>query len=118
MTARQTETVRSARGQTTLCRFRAALAERGVAEALFAELNRQLDARGLVLKAGTLIDATLVEAAVARPPQSEGEVSTKDPEAGFTRCGQRSFFGAGSHRSDRCDGDPSRRMSRSISART
>lgn len=36
-----------------------------------------------MLKAGTLIDATLVEAAVARPPLSEGEVSTKDPEAGI-----------------------------------
>ena len=91
-TARPTETT-SARGQTTLCRFCAALADRGLAEALFAELNRPLDAKGLVLKAGTLIDATLVEAAVARPPQSEGEVSTKDPEAGFTRRGQRSFFG-------------------------
>ena len=101
-----------------MCRFRACLAERGLAEALFAELNRQLDTKGLVLKAGTLIDATLVEAAVARPPQSEGEVSTKDPEAGFTRRGQRSFFGIGSHRGDRRDGCPSRRMSRSISART
>jgi hypothetical protein len=96
MTARPTETT-SARGQTTLCRLRAALAERGLAEALFAELNRPLDAKGLVLKAGTLIDATLVEAAVARPPQSEGEVSPKDPEAGFTRRGQRSFFGFKAH---------------------
>lgn len=43
---------------------------------------------------------------------------TKDPEAGFTRRGQRSFFGIGSHRGDRRDGCPSRRMSRSISART
>jgi IS5 family transposase len=51
-----------------------------LAEVLFAEVNRQLDARGLMLKAGTLIDATLVEAAVARPPASGGEVSTKDPE--------------------------------------
>ena len=68
--------------ETTLRRFRAALAERGLAGALFAELNRQFDTKGLALKAGTLIDATLVEAAVARPPQSEGEVSTKDPEAG------------------------------------
>jgi len=32
-------------------RFRGLLAERGLAEALFAELNRQLDAQGLVLKA-------------------------------------------------------------------
>jgi transposase len=83
--------------ETTLCRFRGALAERGLAEVLFAELNRQLDMKGLVLKAGTLIDATLVEAAVARPPQSEGEVSTRDPEAGFTRRGQRSFFGFKAH---------------------
>ena len=64
---------------------------------LFAEVNRQLDARGLMLKASTLIDATLVEAAVARPPQGEGEVSTTDPEAGFTRRGQRSFFGFKAH---------------------
>jgi len=56
MTARPTETT-SARGQTTLCRFRGALAERGLAEALFAELNRQLDTKGPVLKAGMLIDA-------------------------------------------------------------
>lgn len=80
------------------CRFRGALAERGLAEALFAALSRQLDAKGLVLKAGTLIDATLVETSVARPPQREGEVSTLDPAAGFTRRGQHSFFGIGSDR--------------------
>ena len=50
-----------------------------------------------MLKAGTLIDATLVEAAVARPPISEGEVSTRDPDAGFTPRGQRSFFGFKAH---------------------
>lgn len=83
--------------ETTLCRFRGTLAEHGLSEALFAEVNRQLDARGLILKAGTLIDATLVEAAVARPPVSEGEVSTKDPEAGFTRRGRKSFFGFKAH---------------------
>jgi IS5 family transposase len=54
------------------------LAERGLAEALFAELNRQLDANGLVLRAGTLIDTTLVDAAVARPPARGGEVSPRD----------------------------------------
>jgi IS5 family transposase len=104
--------------ETTLCRFRAALAECGLAQALLAELNRQLDACGLALKAGTLIDATLAEAAVARPPQHDGEVSTKDPGAGFTRRGQKSVFGIGSHRGSRRDGGLSRRMTRSISART
>nr|WP_211225317.1 IS5 family transposase [Rubritepida flocculans] len=83
--------------ETTLCRFRAALAERELPEALFGELNRQLDARGLVLKAGTPIDAALVEVAVARPALSEGEVSTRDPDAGFTRRGQKSFFGFEAH---------------------
>lgn len=29
----------------------------------------------------------------ARPPSREGEVSTLDPDAGFTGRGQRSFFG-------------------------
>jgi IS5 family transposase len=71
--------------ETTLCPFRAALVERGLAERRFAELNRQLDAKELVLKVGTLIDATPVGAAVARSPRSEGEVSTKDPDAGATR---------------------------------
>ena len=99
MTRRTPPRVTTARRayETTLCRFRGALAERGLAEVLFAELNRQLDMEGLVLKAGTLIDATLVEAAVARPSQSDGEVSTRDPEAGFTRRGQRSFFGCKAH---------------------
>jgi len=46
-----------------------------------------------VLKRGALIDAALIEAAVARPPQNEDEVSTKDLEAGFTLRGKRSVFG-------------------------
>jgi transposase, IS5 family len=57
----------------TLCRFRLALAA-DLPERLFAELDRQL-AAGLFVKTGTLIDATLIEADVNRPPMSEGEVS-------------------------------------------
>lgn len=88
MTARQTRQRAAAS---------AALAERDLAETLFTELNRQLDAKGLVLKAGALIDATLVEVSAARPPQREGEVSTLDPEAHFTRRGQKCFFGFKAH---------------------
>jgi IS5 family transposase len=84
-------------GEAMLGRFRAALAEHGLADPLFTELTCQLDTKGLVLKAGTLIDAMLAETAVARPPQSEGEVSAQDPEAGFTRRGQCSFFGFKAH---------------------
>jgi transposase, IS5 family len=38
-----------------------------------------------------------VEADVKRPPMREGEVSERDPTAGFTRRGQRSFFGYKAH---------------------
>jgi IS5 family transposase len=49
--------------ETTLCRFCNALKEAGLGEALFAEVLRQLDDAGFVVKAGTLIDATLVRSA-------------------------------------------------------
>jgi transposase, IS5 family len=82
---------------TTVSRFRIDLAEAGLAEQTFAVLNRQLEARGLFIKAGTMIDATLVEADVRRPPLATGEVSERDPDAGFTKRGQRSFFGFKAH---------------------
>jgi transposase len=82
---------------TTISRFRCDLAAAGLSEKLFREIGRQLDKKGLVLKQGTLIDATLVEADAKRPPMSEGEVSGRDPDAGFTRRGQRSFFGFKAH---------------------
>src|ERR671918_229853 len=46
---------------TTLCRFRNQLAEEGLSEKLFSEFSRQLEARGLILKRGTMVDASLVE---------------------------------------------------------
>jgi transposase, IS5 family len=86
--------------ETTLCRFRLALVEAGLGNALFAEVQRQLDAAGFLVKAGTLIDATLVEAAVRCPPRSArvegGESrSAEDPDASWTRVdrGRRLFFG-------------------------
>lgn len=82
---------------SVVSRFRTQLAARGLAEPLFLEIDRQLEAKGLMVKAGTLIDATLVAAAVRRPPIREGEVSERDPDAGFTRRGQRSFFGYKAH---------------------
>src|SRR3981189_3041080 len=54
--------------ETTICRFRQALIEAGLRDRLLIELNGQLEGRGLMLKQGTMIDATLV-AAQARPPK-------------------------------------------------
>jgi IS5 family transposase len=56
----------------TISRFRNLLARRGLAEALFAEVTRQIEAKGLVVKAGTLVDATLIPAAAAQPPRQRG----------------------------------------------
>lgn len=67
---------------STISRFRSLLAERGLAGRLFALVERQLDVRGVMVKAGTLIDATLIDAAAAEPhKQKGGVVSQADPDA-------------------------------------
>lgn len=67
---------------TTLCRFRNRLASAGLMDRLFSEFNKQLEANGLILKRGTMVDATLVEAAGARP--ARGEPAT-DEDAAFAK---------------------------------
>ena len=69
---------------TTLCRFRNRLVEAGLAERLFAEFDRQIEARGFVLKHGTMIDASVIEAA-GRPPRGNDFADAADPAARFVR---------------------------------
>lgn len=87
--------------ETTICRFRAALAEKGLAAKIFAAVLAQIDARGLLLREGTIIDATLVEASVKPPPHAAGAgaKSDLDPDADWTRTGvrPRTFFGYKAH---------------------
>jgi IS5 family transposase len=68
---------------TTICRFRNLLIERGLLEKLFAELDRQLEKAGVILKRGTMLDATVIETSAARPNGEERPSS--DPDARFTR---------------------------------
>jgi IS5 family transposase len=82
---------------SSVWRFREQLARRGLAEALLAEINRQLDAKGLILRRGTLIDATILEAAVRPPGGDAGEVSARDPQAGWTKKNGKSRFGYKAH---------------------
>ncbi len=79
---------------STISRFRTALEERGLSEKLFDELGKQLERLGLVLKQGTLMDATLVEAQVKKPPYSAGGrgKSAADPDADWTGGGRGSRF--------------------------
>ena len=68
---------------STICRFRNLLVEQAVLEKLFAELDRQLDKAGLILRRGTMLDATVIETSAARPHGEDRPSS--DPDARFTR---------------------------------
>ena len=68
---------------STIWRFRERLAKTGLVEPLFAELQRQLEGHGVLVKCGTLIDATLMQAAARRPRMEEGRTSKTDPDARF-----------------------------------
>src|SRR5256885_10670875 len=82
---------------SSIWRFREELAKRGLAAKLLAEVNRQLDAKGLILRRGTLIDATILEAAVRPPAGDAGEVSPRDPQAGWTKKNGRGRVGYEAH---------------------
>lgn len=81
--------------ETTICRFRAVCAKAGVLEACFAEVNRQLETRGLVLKKGTLIDASIVTAKHNPPPRAAGMGAghPREPGADWTNKNGKSYFG-------------------------
>jgi IS5 family transposase len=85
--------------ETTICRFRAAAAEAGVMEACFAEIAGQLEAKGLMLKRGTLMDASIVKAKHNPPPigAGRGAAHPKEPEADWTYRNGRSVFGYKAH---------------------
>ena len=70
---------------TTLCRFRERLNEAGLTVKLLALVNAQIEAKGLMLKRGTLIDATVVETAAARPEQTDDAQDRVDPDAAFLK---------------------------------
>ncbi len=86
--------------ETTLCRFRNALRQAGLGEALFQEVLGQLEVAGFVLKTGTLIDATLVRSSGRTPPSGSTPRGTEsrsahDPDADWPRAGRGRglFFG-------------------------
>ena len=95
----------------TIWRFRERLGDSGLAEAAFRCVTAQIDKAGLVLKRGTLIDASLVPAAVNKPalpecelpPDADGRPASKlvrsslDPDAAWTKKDGRRHFGYKAH---------------------
>ena len=86
--------------ETTICRFRNDLGAAGLAEALFVEVNRQFEAKGFILKRGTMLDATIIPAQARRPELEavgKGGKSSVDPDADWTCKNGRSYFGYRAH---------------------
>ena len=68
--------------RTAFVRFRAELVRRGLDRTLFEAVMRQLDARGVVVQTGTLVDATLLpSASIQHDPEAKWAKLSKVPAA-------------------------------------
>jgi IS5 family transposase len=78
---------------TTLLKFRRRLETHDLCKGLFTAINADLTARGLMMRAGTLVDATLI----AAPPSTKNKEKQRDPEMHQTRKGNQWYFGMKAH---------------------
>ncbi len=78
---------------TTLLKFRRLLETHDLCKALFTAINADLAARGLLLREGTLVDATLI----AAPSSTKNEKRARDPEMHQTKKGNQWYFGLKAH---------------------
>ena len=79
--------------ESTILRFRHLLEEHGLAAPMFATGNRVLQAHGLTLKTGTVVDATLI----AAPSSTKNSTGERDPEMRQTKKGNNYYFGMKAH---------------------
>src|ERR1700691_1915032 len=78
---------------TTLLKFRRLLETHNLCQGLFNAINADLAARGLMMREGTLVDATLL----AAPPSTKNRAKQRDPEMHQTRKGNQWYFGMKAH---------------------
>ena len=78
---------------TTLLKFRRLLETHDLCKGLFEAINADLSARGLLLREGTLVDATLI----AAPSSTKNQEKQRDPEMHQTRKGNQWYFGMKAH---------------------
>lgn len=79
--------------ETTILNFRRLLERHRLTEAIFAAVRKLLEEKRLLLKAGTLVDATIVSA----PSSTKNETRTRDPEMTQTKKGNQWYFGMKVH---------------------
>ena len=79
--------------ETTIGRFRHLLEEHNLSIQLLATINATLIAKGLMLKTGTVVDATLI----AAPSSTKNSTGERDPEMHQTKKGNHWHFGMKAH---------------------
>ena len=83
----------SAPDATTLLQFRHLLEKNELTGALFAAINAKLSAQGLMMREGTIADATII----AAPPSVKNKAEARDPEMHQTKKGNQWYFGMKAH---------------------
>ena len=79
--------------ETTILRFRHLLEEHDLTMKIFDAIGGLLEARGLLLRSGTIVDATII----AAPSSTKNATATRDPEMKQTRKGKNWHFGMKVH---------------------
>lgn len=79
--------------ETTILNFRRLLEVHHLARAMFEEVNAHLQRRGLSLRAGTIVDATII----AAPTSTKNADRVRDPEMHQTKKGNQWYFGMKAH---------------------
>lgn len=79
--------------ETTILNFRHLLEAHQLAESLFLEVVSLLTERGLILREGTIVDATLI----AAPPSTKNAARKRDPEMTSSKKGNQWHFGMKAH---------------------
>jgi IS5 family transposase len=79
--------------ESTILRFRHLLEEHELTEEIFAEIKNLLEEKNLLLKAGTIVDATIIHA----PSSTKNASGQRDPEMKQGRKGKTWYFGMKVH---------------------
>lgn len=78
---------------TTLLKFRRLLEDNELTAQLFEGINADLAERGLLMRKGTMVDATII----AAPPSTKNKAQERDPEMHQTKKGNEWHFGMKAH---------------------
>ncbi len=79
--------------ESTILRFRHLLEQHSLTQQIFALVRGLLEQKRLLLKSGTIVDATIIEA----PPSTKNEAKARDPEMRQTKKGKDWHFGMKAH---------------------